>query len=526
MDKANLSKILKRLFRIDLKKLILALAACGVVLTSINTLVASYHVHRKVFIQDTLHANRVYATKLADVTELFLQSVNSQLNVSSYHIAGHIQEGTKVNKELKRLLSQTNSFDSLAVVDATGKIVAVEPSLPIIGKRISTPQLNQVSHQKPVVLEPFVSPAGNLMISPTYPLFSNQGKYLGFVAGGIYLHGETILNTLLGKHHYTDDSYSYVIDNNKKILYHPNSERIGEKVLNNIAIDLVLSGQAGSTELVNSVGKPMLAGYASIPMTGWGVVSQRPLNSILEQLALTYKSVVYSSIPFTLVILGLILSAGILIAKPLALLAKQLAALDKPNFPATNVSAWYYEVANLKYALLQSNRAVRQVIKSLDMDRKTDQLTSLHNRLSLEFWLESSIHSEVGFSVLAIDIDHFKMINDHYGHRTGDKVLKELAMLMRQNARANDFCCRVGGEEFLIFMPGQTLTEAMQTAERLRKLVSKHPMPAGINITVSIGVSQWCNNAMRIDAAIEMADKALYEAKRTGRNKSCCFEAA
>ncbi|MBQ4878978.1 GGDEF domain-containing protein [Pseudoalteromonas luteoviolacea] len=526
MAKRKLLCVLRHILRIDLKKLILALATCGVVLSLLNTLFASYQVHKEAFIKDTLHANQTYATKLAEVTQLFLQSVNSQLNVSAFHIAENIDDTSLVNAELERLLSQTNSFDSLVVASADGQIIAVRPELPVLGQSISSQQLHKVMLQKPVVLDPFVSPAGNLMISPTYPLFDGQGQYLGFVAGGIYLHGDTILNRLLGRHHYADGSYSYVVDKAHRILYHPDPDRIGEQVSNNVVIDRVLNGQTGAMELVNSSDKQMIAGFAAIPMTGWGVVSQRPLISILNQLAITHRSVVYSSVPFTIVILGWVFVVGFLIARPLTVLAKQLTVVENKNVSGAGVSAWYYEVANLKCALLQSHRAVRQVISALDADRKTDKLTALHNRLSLDLWLENAIKSKVGFSVLAIDIDHFKSINDSHGHCTGDKVLKELAKLMIQNARANDFCCRVGGEEFLIFMPNQSLSQAMITAERLRTLISNHTMPNGIRVTVSIGVSQWPNNSMQIDKVIEMADKALYQAKQSGRNKSCCLEAA
>ncbi|KID57003.1 hypothetical protein JF50_14130 [Pseudoalteromonas luteoviolacea] len=526
MAKTNLLDVLKHIFRIDLKKLILALATCGVVLSLLNTLFASYQVHRQAFIQDTLHANQTYATKLAEVTQLFLQSVNSQLNVSAFHIVEHIDDTVLVNAELERLLSQTNSFDSLVVVNRAGKIIAVRPELPVLGESISSQQLDKVMSQKPIVLDPFVSPAGNLMISPTYPLIDSQGQYLGFVAGGIYLHGDTILNRLLGKHHYADDSYSYVVDKKRRILYHPDPKRIGEQVSNNIVVDNVLAGQTGAMELTNSNDIQMLAGFATIPMTGWGVVSQRPLISILNQLAITHKSVVYSSIPFTVVLLGWVFVVGVLIARPLTLLAKQLITVENQSLSGSGVNAWYYEVANLKFALLQSHRAVRQVIKSLDADRKTDKLTSLHNRLSLDLWLKNAINAKVGFSVLAIDIDHFKSINDSHGHSTGDKVLKELAKLMIQNARTDDFCSRIGGEEFLIFMPNQSISQAMVTAERLRKLISNHSMPDGVRVTVSIGVSQWPNNSMRIDKTIEMADKALYQAKKMGRNRSCYLEAA
>ncbi|KZN30006.1 hypothetical protein N480_03420 [Pseudoalteromonas luteoviolacea S2607] len=515
---------MKRAFRVDLKKLILALATCGVLLTSINTLFASYQVHKNAFIKDTLHANQVYAAKLAQVTELFLQSVNSQLNVSAYHISKRLDDLPEVNRELERLLNQTNSFDSLVVVNPQGKIVAVKPDLNVLGKSISFAQLQKVKQQKPIVLDPFLSPAGNLMVSPTYPITSSEGEYMGFVAGGIYLQGKTILNRLLGRHHYEDGSYLYVVDGHSQILYHIDENRIGEKVYGNEVIEKVLEGHTGASEIVNSAGIQMIAGFAPIPMTGWGVVSQRPISSILNELGATHRTVIYSSIPFTLLILALILVVGIQIAKPLTLLAKQLATFNSKQTDATRIFAWYFEAANLKHTLLQSNRSVRRVIKALDTDRKTDKLTSLHNRLSLEHWLGNAIRGEVGLSVLAIDIDHFKSINDVYGHSAGDCVLKELAALMMCKARSDDFICRAGGEEFLMFLPNIVLGEAVCIAERLRKQVFEHTMPRGIKITVSIGVSHWQGGTTTIEQTIELADKALYRAKHTGRNRSCYID--
>ncbi|MCF2858746.1 sensor domain-containing diguanylate cyclase [Pseudoalteromonas sp. SMS1] len=504
-----------------MKRLILVLATFGVVFTSLNTLITSYHVHRSAFIKDTLHSNQVYASKLAQVTELFLQSVNSQLHVSAYHISTRFNDLAEVQKELERLISQTNSFDSLVVVDTQGQIIAVKPDLDVLGKSISKSQLEAVKNHQPKVLDPFVSPAGNLMISPTYPIVSENGEYMGFVAGGIYLQGNTILNRLLGRHHYEDGSYLYVVDGQARLLYHIDTDRVGDVVSGNKVIAQVLQGETGASELINSAGVSMIAGFAPIPMTGWGVVSQRPMSSILDELGTTHRSVIYSSIPATIFILGLILIAGIQIAKPLTRLAKQLATFDHEHADTNGVRAWYYEAANLKRTLVRSNRSIQKVIKSLDNDRKTDKLTSLHNRFSLEFWLKNAIHSNLSMSVLAIDIDHFKCINDLHGHMTGDKVLKEIANVMRHNARSDDFICRAGGEEFLAFMPKLTLHEALDAAERLRKKVAAHTMPEGIKVTVSIGVSDWSSGNASIEQAIALADKALYRAKHTGRNKSC-----
>ena len=161
----------------------------------------------------------------------------------------------------------------------------------------------------------------------------------------------------------------------------------------------------------------------------------------------------------------------------------------------------------------------------------TDPLTGLYNRRYAEPHLrqiaaQAQLNAEA-FAVMMLDIDHFKRINDRYGHLVGDKVLRCVATCLRDNLRGVDLVARIGGEEFLIVMPRTSAAEARQAADRLRGLIAQEaviPGPTGeaISVTVSVGVSVCgaeLSKMIEPDALCDMADKALYRAKMAGRNR-------
>ena len=157
----------------------------------------------------------------------------------------------------------------------------------------------------------------------------------------------------------------------------------------------------------------------------------------------------------------------------------------------------------------------------------TDGLTGLYNhrhfheRLSLE--VERSARNGLPLSLLMIDVDNFKYYNDHNGHPAGDEVLRQLAPIMGDGRRANDFCARYGGEEFAIVLVDTSKLTAAQVAERLRQRVAEHPFVRGDTqplggMSVSVGVASFPDDASDAETLVRMADSALYAAKHGGRN--------
>jgi two-component system cell cycle response regulator len=155
----------------------------------------------------------------------------------------------------------------------------------------------------------------------------------------------------------------------------------------------------------------------------------------------------------------------------------------------------------------------------------TDPLTSLYNQRYLRRHLSGLMQSGQGrpIAVLMIDVDHFKIVNDQYGHANGDLALRLIAQVFRDNIRAFDSLARYGGEEFVVVMPGSNPDDAAAAAERLRLAVETvvfEPIP-GVrhNLSVSVGVSCTSDEVGTPDLLLHAADLALYEAKRQGRNR-------
>lgn len=172
--------------------------------------------------------------------------------------------------------------------------------------------------------------------------------------------------------------------------------------------------------------------------------------------------------------------------------------------------------------------ALRAVIDQSIELAVTDQLTGLFNRRFLNGQLEPLVRRAVQggapVSVMMLDIDHFKKINDALGHDAGDDVLREFAARLASNVRPIDSACRMGGEEFAVVMPGATGDLACLAAERIRRQVATMPftVSAGqerLDVTVSIGVAANEGPQDTAEAILKRADEALYEAKRAGRNR-------
>jgi two-component system, cell cycle response regulator len=157
----------------------------------------------------------------------------------------------------------------------------------------------------------------------------------------------------------------------------------------------------------------------------------------------------------------------------------------------------------------------------------TDPLTGLNNRRSIEPQLESEVsrarRHHAHLSVLIADLDHFKRVNDQYGHVVGDGMLCEVARRIETLLRKEDRAARWGGEEFLVLLPETDLEQAEIVAEKIREAIASRPVAVNgfrIPLTISIGVAAWADDA-DAESLIRRADKGLYRAKGSGRNRVC-----
>lgn len=160
----------------------------------------------------------------------------------------------------------------------------------------------------------------------------------------------------------------------------------------------------------------------------------------------------------------------------------------------------------------------REALRTLS---STDQLTGLCNRYKFEelfeFERNQSLRYKTGLSIILVDIDHFKSVNDTYGHNAGDMVLKELALTFKKTIRGSDVAVRWGGEEFMVITPKTTLEQAQQLAETIRQTVKSTSYSKVGQLTASIGVASF-EKTDNLKSLVQRADSALYRAKKLGRD--------
>ncbi len=180
------------------------------------------------------------------------------------------------------------------------------------------------------------------------------------------------------------------------------------------------------------------------------------------------------------------------------------------------------ENALSKLQLEQANAELAQL-------SRTDRLTGLYNRGYWEECLKQEFlrqqRSAEPASLIIFDIDHFKKVNDTYGHTLGDEAIRQVAQQLKSTARITDLAGRYGGEEFVLLLPSTSAEGAYEVAERLRKAIEAAVIQQGdlqLKITVSLGVSSYQSSFDSARDWLEAADQALYRAKNSGRNRSCC----
>ncbi|OWY72983.1 hypothetical protein B7486_01155 [cyanobacterium TDX16] len=190
------------------------------------------------------------------------------------------------------------------------------------------------------------------------------------------------------------------------------------------------------------------------------------------------------------------------------------------------------EIHRLNAEMAVSHQKLEALNNKLNMIAVTDELTGLLNRREAisrlkEQW-ENQNRYKSSFSIVAMDIDHFKQVNDTYGHAAGDLVLKSVAQCLRDTVRTTDIVCRTGGEEFLVICPNVGCEGGATCAEHIRASVAAMVCSfegVTIPVTISAGVAERTSSHITPDDVLVSADKALYESKRSGRNRVTIAEA-
>ncbi|MDI9736183.1 sensor domain-containing diguanylate cyclase [Stutzerimonas stutzeri] len=509
--------------RLDLQKLTLLLALVAGLLTFANSFFAGYSSQRDQLFDQTLEANRAYARKLADTTDQFFVNSRRELAFAAETLSTRFDDPEARDSETKRLKLKSDQFSRAIIVSAAGEILSASPgsSLKVGMKVNSVGATRALTERAPLITDPYIATDGVYLIAISHPIFGADGSYRGFISASLFLRERNALHGLLGVHYYRDGSYLYVVDTQGNLVFHEDGERVGQNVSSNPVVQQVLQGQEGSQRVINTRGVDMLAGYAPIQSTGWGIIAQRPTAAITAKLTQLARATLLNAVPFAILSLAVFWWLSKLISSPIRALADTAEHWGAPEAAQriSTVNSWYFEVARLKVAMLTGVSLLQQKMGALEAASMTDPLTGLRNRRGLELALKQFELLDQGYAALALDIDHFKQVNDQHGHDVGDEVLRFLAAEMRECSRPTDVLCRMGGEEFLMLLPETDATGASVAAERLLTRLRQTTSPTGTPVTASVGIA-FSGDYPNADATFKAADAALYQAKRAGRDRA------
>lgn len=511
--------MLKR--KIHLRLLLTSLTAGGVIITCMLMIGALFLFQKKYIEESLLSDNIAYAQKLADTTDRYLKTAQQELAWSASQI-NTLDDVVQLASESERLRLQSDFFNTVVVVNRNAVVTATSPqSLKLVGVRLKpVASLQSIDMEKPYISPPFIAETGNYVIFISQPLFTSKGNYLGYIGGTIYLKKQSMLSDILSRHFFGKDSVVSIVSNEGLIIYSQDPGKTGTKMFLPVSIQKRLADTKSGQFSIEKNGHKLLIGYANLRSTGW--------NVFMTGTSETVKAILLNSVrnTFWFIIGILALTSGVmaLLAGRIALPLEKLAAMVREggsNATAESVigtHAWYYEAECLADAVRDHRRAVSGHMAAISDEAMTDPLTGLYNRRGFTVTADEVVDS-AEHCIIAIDIDHFKYINDKFGHDAGDFALVGLAELLAKASRPMDLVSRFGGEEFIILLPNTSLLDGAATAERIRLEVNKANFPGVGRMAVSAGVAVFSGKEVDHEEALRHADEALYFSKRAGRNQ-------
>jgi diguanylate cyclase (GGDEF)-like protein len=453
------------------------------------------------------------------------------------HGAAGAQAEARLRDYLLSLHERFSDFEQLAVLDLNGNVVATSA--------------NEVSHiQLPANWQTTLR-ADNQIIGDAYwdrkagraklvvavPAQRADGRLIGAFAAELNL---APVHLLLRS--FAPDSSGAIYLVNLKGAAIASSEGISSRQVTTpmpAATMKQLRERARASFYYNSFGGRAVIGTLEyVPQVNWAVISELSAESAFLQVRRFRDVALLVIILLLIVVTATAYRLGLLIARPLDRLTKGAGevaagdlAVDLPEAPGGGEVGYLTDVFNHMVSRLREGRreldriheTLRKKNDELELLSTTDSLTGLSNHRSLM----QRLNDEAGrfakerrtFSVLVGDVDHFKQYNDAFGHPAGDEVLKSIADIMRESTRKVDCCARYGGEEFVIVLPDTAVGEGLEVAEHIRARVAAKKFN-GRKITLSIGVAAFPEDADDAEAIIAVADEALYQAKREGRDRT------
>jgi len=553
--------LINRLRALSVSKIMLLVT---VLVALLPILILGFHLYNSAWEngwREIQEKHQLIAQNLAMPLSTYVNDHKGMLAIMSETIPMVGLRSKQVQPLIDKTLTSMRGFRSLILIDMKGKVI----SSASIGAKYSNGFASIMSNEKCYLK---VRETGKWAISKVKPHPITQQPTL-FMGHGVHDKQGNIIAVLLGELRidYIEEirkqvkfgkkGHSAIVDQSGHVLVHPNANWMAEtKDLSSWPIvKKMMAGETGVTTFYSPFMKGnMVAGYAAVPEIGWGIMVPQPESEVAEQVNTLMRSHVIWGVAGLIIAILLALVVSHWVTGPLDRLAKAGRELMQNGLDGNLPSIRSHspkEIMQLGTVLralissLQSSRdevrgfndslqqrvdeatlKLREANERLEVAAQSDYLTDIANRRYFEDCLQQALSRRSGdvahFCVMLIDVDHFKQINDSYGHAAGDAVLNQVARILERGMRSGDLVARYGGDEFVAYMrcKGEI---GRQRAEEIHEAIENGTVPwedKSIHITASVGLyCQVLGVDEELKDVLQHADQAMYVAKRQGRNR-------
>ena len=524
---------MKRVLRLEsIKSRILALALAATLIPALTTALLSYRQNHRALVEKFAERLNTSGTNTSRELDLWIKEKVYDVRVfaSSYEVSENVGlaagGGSAGHGRLTAYLSSVRrrfgDYASLLVVNPEGRVVASSAGAGDIA--LPAEVLRELRTADAVLGEPTLDSTGSVALTITVPIATASGGVVGAMSANLrFATAENVLRRFVPP----DSGEVYLLAHDGTLIA---SSRAQTKPLSlkmpAAALAALRERAAPMVEYADYRGVQMVGNMEPMVRSTWSVVAQMPRTQAFAEIAQLRNTTLLTLLVLVLVVGAIAYTLGRLIVRPLEQLTQGAGEVAAGNLDVDLPVRGGGEVAYLTQMFNEMVTRVRAAHDKLERLSETDGLTGLANRRHLMEALdvEEKRGTRYGhaFSLLMIDVDHFKKYNDTHGHQAGDVALTRVGTVLKESIRDVDRAGRYGGEEFAVVLPETPLAAALVVAERIRARMEgeKLPVKSGeASVTLSIGVAERPTHAATAAEIVAVADAALYDAKEEGRNK-------